>query len=132
MASGDLTLRNLLRIPSWVEDVEDLIPTNLFKGLAISEDDKSIYIEAAVPGVDPKDVEVTFDRGLLTIRGEKKEEEKGKKYEKKATSSFFYQIDRDDVDPKAQIKAVCKNGQMKVELTKLLELQPKKIPVLTE
>lgn len=50
-----------------------MLPTaNLLNGLSISEDDKKVYVEASIPGVDPKDVDVIFEKGLLTIRGEKK------------------------------------------------------------
>lgn len=136
MANGDIFPGSFWRlpsigVPSWVEDIEEMLPTtSLIRGLSVSEDDKNVYVEAAVPGIDAKDVEVTFDKGFLTIRAEKKEEEKRKKYERRATSSFLYQIRRNDVDPKAKIKAVCKNGQMNVALPKIPELAPKKIPVL--
>ena len=71
MRGGDLAIKDLFRFPmisfpSLMEDVEDLLPTsNLLNGLSISEDDKNVYIEAAVPGVDPKEVEVTFSKGIL-------------------------------------------------------------------
>jgi HSP20 family protein len=36
------------------------------------ETDKGLELSAELPGVDEKDVEVTFADGALTIRGEKK------------------------------------------------------------
>lgn len=118
-----------------LEEVEDLVPatiwpsTNYLQGLTMSEDDKNIYVEAAVPGVDPKDVEVTFEKGVLTIRGERKEEEKGKTFRRKATRSFFYRVSPGDVDPKAEPEAVCKNGVMTVTFPKAEQAKPKKIAV---
>lgn len=38
------------------------------------EEDKELVVTAELPGVDEKDVEVTLDQGILTIRGEKKSE----------------------------------------------------------
>lgn len=115
-----------------MEDFEDLLPTgSLLNGLSVSEDDKNVYVEAAVPGVDPKDVDVTFDKGAVTIRAEKKEEEKGKKFQRKATSSFYYRVAPADVDAKATPTAVCKNGVMKVTFTKTPSAKPKKIAVKT-
>jgi HSP20 family protein len=44
----------------------------------VSETDKELRISAELPGVDEKDVEVTLDGDLLTIRGEKRfEQERG-------------------------------------------------------
>lgn len=46
--------------------------------LDIHENAKSIMIEAELPGVDEKDVSVTLSNGLLTIKGEKKQEHEEK------------------------------------------------------
>lgn len=119
-------------MPSFLEDIEDLLPTtNLLNGLSVSEDDKSIYVEAAVPGVDPKEVDVTFDKGVLTIKAEKKEEEKGKTYQRKATRSFFYQVKPEDADMKTEPTASYKNGIMTVTFKKAPKGKTKKIAVKT-
>ena len=133
--NGFLTTRDFftfprLRVPSILEDIEEMFSTNnLINGLSLSRDDKNVYIEAAVPGIDPKDVDVTFEKGILTIKAEKKEEEKGKKYYRKATSSFYYQVAPEDVDLSAQPVAVCKNGMMTVTIPKAEKTAAKKIPV---
>jgi HSP20 family protein len=44
----------------------------------VHENAKSIMIEAELPGVDEKDVSVTLSDGLLTIKGEKKQEREEK------------------------------------------------------
>ena len=44
----------------------------------VHENDKSLTIEAELPGVDEKDVSVTFANGILTVRGEKKFEQEEK------------------------------------------------------
>lgn len=134
--NGSVIPRNLwtfptLRIPSFIEDLEEFLPTsNLLNGLSISEDDKHVYVEAAVPGIDPKEVEIIFDKGILTIKGEKKEEEKGKTFRRKATQSFFYQVKPEDVDWKKEPSAIYKNGVMTATFMKVME-KPKKIAVKT-
>jgi HSP20 family protein len=47
----------------------------------IIETDKAFMIKAEIPEVNKEDVRVTVDNGILTIRGERKQEveEKGKK-----------------------------------------------------
>src|SRR5258706_14182687 len=42
----------------------------------ISEDTNNIYVHAELPGLSSGDVKVTVTEGILTIRGEKKHEEK--------------------------------------------------------
>lgn len=44
----------------------------------VHENAKSIMIEAELPGVEEKDVSVTLSDGLLTIKGEKKQEREEK------------------------------------------------------
>ena len=42
----------------------------------LSEDEDNIYANLELPGVDKKDVKITLEDGILTISGEKKQEEK--------------------------------------------------------
>lgn len=50
--------------------------------LDLSETEREFIVKAELPGVDPKDIEVSVHRDLLTIRGERKQEgeEKGENY----------------------------------------------------
>lgn len=50
-----------------------------YPALDISESDSEIVVKAELPGLEPKDVEITVDEGTLSIRGEKKFEEEEKK-----------------------------------------------------
>jgi len=47
--------------------------------LDVKEDEKAFRVTADLPGLTEKEVEVSFDDGLLTIRGEKKIERDEKK-----------------------------------------------------
>jgi HSP20 family protein len=119
-----------LDLASFFEDEEMLFPTRHISGLSVSEDDKNVYVEASVPGVDAKDVDVTYEKGVLNVRGEKKEEEKGKKYYRKATKSFSYRLTvPGNVDPNAEPKAAQQNGIVKLTFAKTKTAEPKKIPV---
>lgn len=46
----------------------------------VAETPESVVVKAEVPGIDPKEIEVSLEENTLTIRGERKEEkeEKGK------------------------------------------------------
>ncbi|MCR4324443.1 MAG: Hsp20/alpha crystallin family protein [Candidatus Curtissbacteria bacterium] len=129
-----LVPRSMWGFPTLFEELEDdLLPaTATISGLSISEDNNNVYVEAAVPGIDPKNVDVTFEKGILTIRGEKEEEEKKKKYFRKASSSFSYRVlVPGEVDTNKEPKAEAKNGVMTVTFAKAPKSQPKKIVVKT-
>lgn len=135
MANG-LTQRSFwtfpaLRMPSLMEDLfEETVLNTTPSGLSISEDDKSVYVEAALPGIGQKDIEVTFDNGILRISGEAKEEEKKKKYYRKATNAFSYRVALpSDINPKVAPEATFKNGMMTVVFKKTTKSEPKKIEI---
>ena len=129
----ELIPNSFLRFPSLdlFEQEDGLLPsTTSISGLSVSEDEKNVYIEAAVPGIDPKNVEVTFSKGLLWIKAQKEEEEKTKKYYRKATNSFSYHLTvPGEIDPNKEPEAVVKNGLATITFAKLEETKPKKITV---
>jgi HSP20 family protein len=101
-------------------------------GLSVYEDDKKVYVETALPGIDPNDIEITYQDKYLWIRGEtkKEEEDKKKKYYSKATNSFSYRVAvPGEVDMESEPEATCKNGIMTVSFNKAEKAQPKKINI---
>lgn len=125
-----------IKIPSIWNDDDDLLTTSVSSsGLSISEDEDKIYIETSLPGIDPKNVEITFQDGYLWVRGEEKEEEKDKnrKYYRHATKAFSYRVAvPGDIDTNTDPKATYKHGIMTVAFMKSPKSQPKKIQVNLE
>ncbi|HSV94424.1 MAG TPA: Hsp20/alpha crystallin family protein [Spirochaetia bacterium] len=122
-----------LRVPSVWSDEDDWLTTaSPASGLSVSEDDKNVYVEASVPGIDPKDVEITFQDGYLWIRGESSEEVKDKtrKYYRESSKSFSYRVAvPGEIDEKVEPEATSKNGVMTITFTKAPKVQPKKIQI---
>jgi HSP20 family protein len=120
---------------SFLEDVSDdwdLAEFTSPSGLSVSEDEQHIYVEAALPGIQPEEVDMVFDKGVLWIKAEKKEqsEDKKKKFYRKAVSSFSYRIAvPGDIEESKVPEAVCKNGILKVTFYKTKGGPTKKIPV---
>jgi len=90
-----------------------------------SEDEKSFHIKVELPGMDKDDVDVTLSGGVLTIRGEKKqeEEEKGKNFYRKERSfgSFRRSLPIPvDVD-ETRVEAKFEKGVLFIELPKTAE-----------
>ena len=99
----------------------------------ISEDEKEYVVTAELPGMDVKDIDVTLSDGILTVKGEKKQEHEDK-------SEDYHRIERsygafhrsfripgrvktEDVD------ANYKDGILKLTLPKAEESKTKKIEV---
>jgi HSP20 family protein len=112
---------------------EDFRPFRLGRGgfamtaprLDLSETDGEYLIEAELPGVDIKDVEVSLDGDILTIKGEKKidREDKTKDYHlvERAHGAFERSITLPfAVDPK-KIKAKFDKGVLRITATKPAE-----------
>lgn len=112
--------------------------TNQNTGVSISSDESHVYVEAQIPGLTAKDVDVTIDsEGVLWIKGEKVEEEKSKErhYYRRAQSSYSYCVPLwDEVDTSAEPEASYKNGIMTIAFARKKEKQTesKKIKVKEE
>lgn len=126
-----------LRFPfSLIENMDDDWDVQEFSspsGLSVSEDDEHVYIEAALPGIKSDEIDMVFDKGILWIKGEKREEaeDKKKKFYRKAMRTFSYRVAvPGDVDESKEPDAVCKNGVLKVTFFKTRKgSSSKKIPI---
>jgi HSP20 family protein len=101
----------------------------------VKETDAELKVEAELPGVDEKDVEVLLEDGRLTVRGEKKQEREEKKenyhLHERSYGSFARSIPLPfDVDPD-KVKATFAKGVLTVVVPKPPEAKAKqkKIPV---
>lgn len=94
----------------------------LAPSMDVKETDKAIEVQAELPGVDEKDVQVTYENGVLTIKGEKKsekEETKGDyRVSERSYGAFARSLAVDDVDAD-KIAARFSKGILKVMLPKL-------------
>src|SRR5512135_1732690 len=46
--------------------------------LDVSETKGDLVVKAELPGIDPKDIDISLNEGILTIKGEKRQEEEEK------------------------------------------------------
>jgi HSP20 family protein len=109
--------------------------TNLMPSIDVTETDKEIEITAELPGLERKDIDISIEDDLLTIRGEKKvetkQEEKDKNYHVSERSyGVFYRVIQlpPGVDP-SSIQAVMSKGVLKLTIPKPAKAEPKKIEV---
>jgi HSP20 family protein len=119
--------------PSLLSDVwstRELVPS-----LDVTEDDKAFRVTVELPGMDQKDVEVSVADRLLTIRGEKKEDQEKKDkdvYRRERAYGEFRRVLELPADVEAEkIDASFRNGILTIELPKTKEAlqKVKQIPV---
>ncbi len=97
----------------------------------VKDKGKSLVVDAELPGVAEDDIDVELHDNLLTIRGERKDEEEKEGVSRRSYASFQRSMSLPfDVDPDA-IEAKFKNGVLKLVLPKPpeLEARTKKITV---
>ena len=92
-----------------------------------ADTDKAYEITAELPGMDEKNVEVKLANGVLTIKGEKKEEKEEKRKDYHLSERRYGSFQRsftvpDGVDSE-KIEATFKNGVLTVTLPKTPEAQ---------
>jgi HSP20 family protein len=101
------------------------------KEVGVSEDDKNVYVEAHLPGIDQKDLTITLRNNTLLIKGEKKEEkeDKEKRHYRRARRSFMYQVDLPSPVDEEPAEATLEDGLLKLTFPKTAAKNVKKITV---
>jgi HSP20 family protein len=99
----------------------------------IKEEDDRFIIQADLPGVDPKDIEITMENGILTLKGQrisetKEETEKYKRMER-VRGTFLRRFSLPETVAADKIAAKSKNGVLEVVVPKGSVAQSRKINV---
>lgn len=99
----------------------------------IREEDNRYILAADLPGVERKDVDVTLEDGVLTIRGERTvqtaEKREGFHRRERVHGSFLRQFTLPDTVNAEQISATVKDGVLQVIIPKQDKPEPRKIAV---
>ena len=129
----DQLQRELGRYPLKTEDNGDVVTSDWAPAVDIKEEKDRFLLIADIPGVDPKDIEVHMENGILTIKGEreseKKTEREGYKRIEREHGVFYRRFTMPEgVNPEG-IEANSKNGVLTVVIPKKEAVQPRKITV---
>jgi HSP20 family protein len=115
------------------DDGSNVVTSHWRPAVDIREEDNRFVILADIPGVDPKDIEVTMDNGMLTIRGdrksEKEENREGYHRVERVRGTFYRRFSLPDTANAEKISAKGKDGVLEIVLPKHDKVQPRKIPV---
>ncbi|MFH1790123.1 MAG: Hsp20/alpha crystallin family protein [bacterium] len=132
--------------PGWglLDDIMDDMASNLpsisgqsikafVPAMDIYENKNAIIVETPLAGVKPEDVEVSVEKGVLTVKGDsKKEHEVDEKnyYRKEIRSgSFFRQMALPTAVVEEKVKAEFEDGVLKITCPKAQPAKAKKVNI---
>lgn len=99
----------------------------------IREEESRYVLHADLPGIDPDAVSITFERGVLTLQGEreqiKEDEQAGYKRVERSRGTFMRRFSLPDTVDGAQITARTQNGVLEVSIPKGEAAQPRRITI---
>ncbi len=99
----------------------------------IYEDGDEVVVRAELSGVEPKDVDIRFENGVLTLKGERKLEKEDKRENYHRVELSYGTFTRSFALPgtidSEKIRAEAKNGVLSIHLPKKAEAKPRAIQV---
>jgi len=99
----------------------------------IREEDEQFVLRADVPGIDPKDIEITSEDGILTIRGQREEskEREGDEVQRieRISGRFVRRFTLPENTDAEKISAEGRHGVLEVRIPKAAQVQPRRINV---
>ena len=101
-----------------------------YPSLDVAETKNDVIVKAEVPGMDPKDIDISLSDSILTIKGEKKQEKEGDYHlTERCFGAFTRAIQLPAEVQSDKIEASYKNGILKVTLPKTEEAKKKEIKI---
>lgn len=92
---------------------------NGYPPITVTEDARDVVVTAEVPGMCSKDINLSYQDGILSISGEKKEEKvEGEVYRETTYGYFSREIPLGKSLKWEMAKAQCQNGLLSVKIPK--------------
>jgi HSP20 family protein len=114
-------------------DQSNVVTSQWMPRVDIKEEESRFVILADIPGVDPKDIEIHMDKGILTIKGERSVESKedGPRWSRveRAHGTFYRRFALPDSANAEGISASGRHGVLEVSIPKRPETTPRRIQV---
>lgn len=81
-----------------------------FPSMDVSENEKEVTVTAEIPGMDEKDIQVTYHKGVLAISGEKRDDRQEK-------ASRYHRIERTYGSFRREVSLPCEVEEDKITAT---------------
>lgn len=114
-------------------DQSNVVTSQWAPRVDIKEEAERFVIQADIPGVDPKDIEINMDNGILSIKGERKTEarQETQRYSRVERSHGLFHRRfalPDSANPDA-VTASGRHGVLEISIPKRPETKPRRIEV---
>ena len=119
----------------WSTDDSSGVTADWIPAVDINEFDEKFQLFVDVPGVDPKDVEITLEAGVLTISGnryaqaEKSGENVIRRRAERGTGRFYRRFILPEIVDAEKVKAMDRHGVLEISIPKQAKAQPRRIEV---
>lgn len=114
-------------------DGSDVAATDWLPAVDIKEEDNRFLVRADLPGVDPKDVEITLQNGTLAIKGKRESEAKKDEQDYYRVERVYGEFYRRFVLPESadpdKVNAKYNQGVLEIDIGKSEARKPKRIAV---
>lgn len=114
-------------------DQSSAVTSHWAPAVDIEEESDRFVLRADVPGVESKDIEITMENGVLTIKGQRSredtEERDGYKRVERVYGNFYRRFTLPDTADADKISATSKSGVLEVTIPKQEKVQPRRIQV---
>jgi HSP20 family protein len=111
----------------------EVVTSDWVPAVDVKEEENRFVIYVDVPGVEAGDIEVTMEKGVLSIRGERKseniDEQEGYKRIERSRGSFYRSFALPDTADAEGITARGQNGVLEVVIPKKAQVQARRISV---
>jgi HSP20 family protein len=121
------------RMFEWALGAERSCTRSMGPALDVIQEERRYLVRADLPGLGRDEVEITFQDGVLTIKGEKKQEECPESHRvhlrERPQGSFARNLRLPEKVDTDRIEATMKDGVLELALPFVPEAQPRKIQV---
>lgn len=122
--------------PSLLEEDSDIATTLWRPSVDVKEDDNNYIFLADLPGIDPKDIDVSVEDNALTIKGERKteskEEREGYKRIERSHGNFYRRFSLPDTADADKVSAEARNGVLEIRIPKTDKKKSQRVKVKTK
>ena len=120
---------------NWNTNDSSGVTADWIPSVDINEFDDKFQLYVDVPGVDPKDVEITLESGVLTIAGErfmqaeKETENVIHRRTERGSGRFYRRFILPQTGDAEKVKATDRHGVLEILIPKQAKAQPRRIEV---
>jgi HSP20 family protein len=115
------------------DEDENAVFNDWVPAIDIKEEEDRYLLHADVPGVAAEDLDITMDKGVLTLQGKREtqtaEDRDGLRRVERVSGKFYRRFNLPDTADSTAISADYRNGVLEVSIPKQAEAKPQRIQV---